>query len=105
MFGLLLRLPPPQRIRGRLRLRAKTPTATDKSGGFILSGVPASRYSICVQDDAGNAHIDPCQWSSNPVVVKIAAGESVSSVAVPVIAGTTLQVRIEDPRKLASPRM
>jgi hypothetical protein len=68
---------------------------TNSNGAFSISGVAPGTYSICVQEPGG-AHLDPCRWST-PVLIKVAAGQTVSNASVSAVKGTLLQVRVNDP--------
>jgi hypothetical protein len=75
-----------------------------KSGGdgtFSIRGLAAGKYSICVQA-AGDAYLDPCQWSGSPVTVTLAAGQTSAGNAVRLAPASILTVQIQDPQRALS---
>jgi len=71
---------------------------SDSTGAIAFNGIPAGLYSLCVHMP-GTSYLNPCLWA-NDTKVNIAAGETVSNVAIVVTGGSLLQVRINDPQGL-----
>jgi hypothetical protein len=76
---------------------------TDGQGNFNLQGIPAGKYTICVQD-LDNKHLDPCFWSA-ATHLDMSNGKDVSNHQAQVTSAATLQVRVEDPLRLSDPRV
>jgi len=69
--------------------------AVSSDGSFVVSGLVAGTYSICVQAQ-DTSFLDPCHWG-NPPQVKVTAGQSVTLQPLSVLKGSQLQVRLNDP--------
>lgn len=66
-------------------------------GSFIITGLPAATYYICVIGTAPE-HLKSCAWGRPVRVVRLKAGDSVSGVALTVPSGTILKLTVQDPK-------
>ncbi len=66
----------------------------------MISALNGGPYAICVNVPRSDL-LDPCAWSSEPPLVRVAA-DSTSSGNVRLETGALLRVRIEDPRKVVA---
>src|SRR5947207_1088061 len=69
---------------------------------FEINGLPPGTYRLCLQDPTGG-HLDPCFWSATPTTVTLTAGGTSAGNNIVFKKGSSLQIRIEDPRHLLSP--
>ena len=77
-----------------------------KSGGggeFQIGGLPAGRYSLCVQA-AGEQYLDPCRWDGSPVTVSVVAGQAATSGAIRLRTASLLTIKIQDAFNVLSQR-
>jgi hypothetical protein len=75
-------------------------SATDQAGKYQISGAPPSFYQLCV-NVAGTALLDPCHWSAKPPTWNLVGGQ-VAIVDIPLVAGSWLHVRVDDPSQKAA---
>lgn len=74
----------------------KAPTSGD--GTFEIDALPAGTYALCV-DKLGSALLNPCLWTSQPVLATLTAGGSAQGVSVVAPKGVFLTIRVLDPKK------
>src|SRR5271157_3171831 len=75
-----------------------------KSGGageFQIQGLPAGKYSLCVQA-AGDQFLDPCMWTGIPTSVTLTAGQAATGVSLKLTAASILSIQVQDPQKALS---
>jgi hypothetical protein len=70
-----------------------------KSGAFSFNGLTPGTYELCATV-IGGGYVDPCLWESTGLIVKVAAGQTISDVAFTIKQASTLRVRLEDSAKL-----
>ena len=68
---------------------------TEPDGSFVVPGVPAGGYRICVQVP-GSALLNPCTWSTGPPSITTASGQAASLGTIRLETGYLLQVRLLD---------
>ena len=73
---------------------------TGKDGAFLISGLEAATYVLCMKPAAG--YLDPCEWGPQAARVEVAAGKAVTGVKVRVRAASTLKIRLNDSGGLLS---
>jgi hypothetical protein len=66
----------------------------DSTGGFALRGLPSGNYVIC-GSVRGLLYIDPCKWSTAPIVS--VAANATTAYNLTLTKGVFLNVRIDDP--------
>ncbi len=76
-------------------------TKSGGDGAFTIQGLAAGKYSLCVQA-AGDAYLDPCQWSGTPVTVTLVAGQTSAGNAVRLTSASILHVQVQDPQTALS---
>ena len=54
-------------------------TRSGGDGAFQIQGLPAGKYSLCVQAPA-DAYLDPCQWNGSPSTVVLASGPAPAGI-------------------------
>jgi hypothetical protein len=63
-------------IANRDALPAASGRATSAAAGaFLVSGLPAGSYTVCVQVPGGG-FLDTCEWSTTPLTVDVKAGQT-----------------------------
>src|SRR5260370_9331316 len=72
---------------------------TSSDGSFVLSGLAAGTYGLCVLVKGGG-YLDPCAWSAMILTVQVNAGQAVTSQRLIAKKGPALQVRLSDPGKV-----
>jgi hypothetical protein len=73
-----------------------------KSGGdgtFDIQGLPAGKYSLCVQAP-GDGYLDPCQWNGTPAAVTLVSGQAATGVALRLSAASVLNIQVQDAQNL-----
>lgn len=75
--------------------------ASKSDGSFILTGVAAGKYEICVEAPPDNV-LDPCVWSPPRPTITVAAGDAVTGLKVTVQTGSAVQIRVNDPQALVA---
>ena len=73
----------------------KRSTRSGGDGAFIIRGLTAGNYQVCVQAQ-GDEYLDPCDWNGAAVGIVLAAGEASSSIKIPLSRASVLQVQIMD---------
>jgi hypothetical protein len=86
--------------------RAGAPPFTrhTKSGGdgaFLIPGLTAGTYSICVQA-SGDRYLDPCLWNGAPTAVTLTSGQTASGLSLQLAAASVLNVQVQDPQNALS---
>ncbi len=56
-------------------------TKSGGDGSFTIQGLAAGKHSLCVQA-AGDAYLNPCEWSGTPTTVTLLAGQTSAGNAV-----------------------
>jgi hypothetical protein len=72
-------------------------TAVD--GGFLLSDLPASTYSLCMKR-VEDAYLDPCEWGQKATSVTLAQGQKSSGTRLALTTGSLVKIRIDDTDQL-----
>jgi len=75
-------------------------TRTGGDGAFEIQGLPAGKYSVCVQ--AGDGYLDPCQWNETPATVTLVSGQAAKGMSVRLTAASILTVEVQDAQKVLS---
>jgi hypothetical protein len=73
---------------------------TGSSGDYLLANLKSGTYSLCIQSPSG-PHLNPCQWAT-ATQITLATNQTLANLAIAVVEGAILQVRIDDVRKLIS---
>jgi hypothetical protein len=73
-------------------------TKSGAGGEFKIDGLPAGRFTLCVQAPEAD-YLDPCQWSGSPAAVTLTAGQTVSGISVALTAAVPFFVNVEDGQK------
>jgi hypothetical protein len=68
-------------------------------GSFFFAGLPAGAYRICAQLNGGSL-LNPCEWSSEPPLVAITAGQVLPGVKIALQQGVQVNVRVDDPNQV-----
>jgi hypothetical protein len=71
-------------------------------GTFQIGGLPAGRYTVCVQVP-GSDFLDSCEWYLLPLQVDVKAGGAVAGLKFKLQRGAILHVRLNDPGSLLAP--
>ena len=84
-------------------IRAGTPpfTGNTKSGGdgaFLIQGLTAGSYSLCVQVE-GDQYLNPCQWSGSPTTVTLTSGQAASGIPLRLTTASVLSIQVQDPQR------
>jgi hypothetical protein len=83
-------------VNGVPPLRSSGSAKANANGSFTIGNLLPGKYHICAE--VGSAgYLDPCAWEPVPIVVQIAAGQSLSGYQLVARKGVPLQVRINDP--------
>jgi hypothetical protein len=69
------------------------------NGQFEIDGLPVGTYQICVEKRSA-ALLNPCVWADKQQTATVAAGKTVSGVAVVAQQGVTITVRVDDVKGL-----
>jgi hypothetical protein len=70
-------------------------TKSGGDGAFLIQGLSAGSYSICVQG-TNDQYLDPCQWNGSPTTVNVAAGQSATGITVKLTAASVLNIQVQD---------
>jgi hypothetical protein len=86
--------------------RAGTPplakhTKSGGDGAFLIQGLSAGSYSICVQG-TNDQYLDPCQWNGSPTAVTLASGQNATGITVKLTAASILNIQVQDVQKVLS---
>jgi len=76
-------------------------TRSGADGAFQIQGLPAGRYSICVQV-SGDAYLDPCQWNGSPSTVTLASGQAATGVSIKLVGASVLSIHVQDAQQILS---
>jgi len=68
---------------------------TDAEGGFVIGGLAAGTYAICVRVPNG-AYLDPCEWGEKYPQVELKGNQKVAGVTIALVQGTRLTVTVQD---------
>src|SRR5262249_6908709 len=69
------------------------------NGAFLVSGLPAGTYAMCVQL-AGSALLDPCEWEAKPVTATVVGGQPTRGFQLAVKRGAVIPIRLNDTQGL-----
>lgn len=72
-------------------------TVTGKDGSYLFTNIPAGIYTLCIQSDDQNTHLNPCVWSDKPQTVTVSPANLTVVTNPTVEKGALLRVRINDP--------
>jgi hypothetical protein len=75
---------------------------TGPKGEFAFKNLPAGTYSICVHVPGG-PHLNSCDWSK-AAQVTVAAGQTLANQSITLTKGALIQVRLDDPNKILTPK-
>jgi hypothetical protein len=74
-------------------------TKSSGDGAFQIHGLPAGKYSLCVQASAGQ-YLNPCQWNGNPTSLTLASGQNLTGIFLKLTAASFLVVQLRDAQNL-----
>lgn len=75
-------------------------TKTGGDGAFQFQGLPAGKYSICVQ--AGDGYLDPCQWNGAPSTVTLVSEQVATGLSLRLVAASIVSIQVQDAQKALS---
>ena len=76
-------------------------TRSGGDGAFQIQGLPAGKYSLCVQAPA-DAYLDPCQWNGSPSTVVLASGPAPAGIVLRLTPASILSIQVQDSQKVLS---
>jgi hypothetical protein len=76
-------------------------TKSGGDGAFQIQGLPAGKYSLCVQAP-GDAYLDPCQWNGAPATVTLVSGQTAAGVSLRITAASVVTIQVQDAQKVLS---
>ncbi|MBI4873844.1 MAG: carboxypeptidase regulatory-like domain-containing protein [Acidobacteria bacterium] len=76
-------------------------TRSGPDGAFQIQGLPAGKYSLCVQAQ-GDGYLDPCQWDGSPATVTLVSGQAAAGVALALAAASVVYVQVRDAHRVLS---
>ncbi len=74
-------------------------TRSGGDGSFLIQGLPAGAYSLCVQVQ-GDGYLDPCSWGGAPSPVNLTASQAASGISLHLTPASTLSVALSDSQGL-----
>lgn len=88
-------------VDGPLKASERRESMSDADGRFSIAGLQGGPYIICVAAPRTDL-LDPCAWSTPPVI-RVAAGGASSGNEIEVESGALVRVRIDDNARLFQP--
>jgi hypothetical protein len=87
--------------RSQRKPRLKVAILTDQNGQFVLSGLEAGRYGICI-DDPSFQYLNPCAWGP---ATTVAVGQGAVPVNITVERAAKLTFEVDDPLQKANAKL
>lgn len=88
-------------VDGPLKATERRDAMSDADGRFSIAGLQGGPYIICVAAPRTDL-LDPCAWSTPPVI-RVAAGGASSGNEIEVESGALVRIRIDDNARLFQP--
>jgi hypothetical protein len=97
-------------VGGSVTLQLQTPlpkrgqtqwaTVTGPGGSFQFERLNQGSYVLCALAAPGTAWLDPCEWGAQPSAVALSSTQTAASVAVVLLGGAVVPIRVNDPAQL-----